>query len=183
MVWKKKETESPSPETAPRPAPPVARPAPAPTRTERAVVGPTLKIDGEISGEEELLVQGQIDGKIVVKGQGVTVGKAGKVRADIHARSIRIEGRVRGDLFGQQEIVIETSGDVEGNLVAPSVRLENGSRFKGSIDMERAKQTPTQPAMPKPEAASPAPGTATKPREGLGTPPPPPGPGRPDPSS
>ena len=48
------------------------------------------------------MVQGQIDGKIVVKGKGVTVGKSGKVTADIHARSIRVEGRVRGDLYGEQ---------------------------------------------------------------------------------
>ena len=138
---------------------------PAPRRPDRAVVGPTLKIRGEISGEEELVVQGQIDGKIVVKGQGVTVGKSGKVKADIHARTIRIEGQVRGDLFGEQEVVIETSGDVEGNLIAPSVRLENGSRFKGSIDMERAKQPKPQPTARIPGSAGPVPASPAEPDE------------------
>ena len=153
-MWKKKENEAPAPtpvsEPEPKPNPKLSRPAAA-SRTERAVIGPTVRIKGEISGEEDLVVQGKIEGKIEVKGRGVTVGKAGKVSANIHARTIRVEGSVRGDLFGEQEIVIEAEGDVEGNLVAPSVRLENGSRFKGSIDMEQS--TPSIPATgPIPQA-------------------------------
>lgn len=180
-MWKKKENEPATPEPVRRPEPPAPRPA-APTpprRVERAVLGPTLKISGEVSGEEEILVQGQIEGKIVVKGQGVTVGKSGKVNANIHARSIRVEGRVRGDLFGEQEVVIETSGDVEGNLIAPSVRLENGSRFKGSIDMERAHQPKVQPAAPQPTAPGPTPPSPpAESTKGPSAPPSPAGPGQ-----
>ena len=149
-MWKKKEPEPPAPEPVPKPAPAKPKPAPATRRPDRAIIGPTLKIQGEISGEEDLLIQGQIDGKIVVHGQSVTIGKAGQIKADIHADSIRVEGRVRGDLCGTQEVVIEATGDVEGNLIAPSVRLENGSRFKGSIDMESARQSPVLPAASRP---------------------------------
>lgn len=147
-MWKKKENEASTPESvSPPPAPTPARPQAR--RTERAVLGPTLRIEGEISGGEDLLVQGHVEGKIVVEGQGVTVGKSGRVKADIHARSIRVEGQVRGDLYGEQEVIIESSGDVQGNLVAPSVRLENGSRFKGSIDMEQTPRAkPAVAAMP-----------------------------------
>lgn len=148
-MWKKKDSEASTPEPG-SPLPSPAPPRPQVRRTERAVLGPTLRIDGEISGGEDLLVQGQVEGKIVVEGQGVTVGKSGRVKADIHARSIRVEGHVRGDLYGDQEVIIEASGDVQGNLVAPSVRLENGSRFKGSIDMEQ-----TQRAKP-PASSTPA---------------------------
>jgi cytoskeletal protein CcmA (bactofilin family) len=143
-VWKKKEDEPTPTQAVSRPEPP-SPPRAAVRRPDRAVIGATLRISGEISGEEELIIQGKIEGKIVVKGQGVTVGKSGKVKANIHARSIRVEGEVRGDLFGEQEIILEASGDVEGNLISPSVRLENGSRFKGSIDMERAKSTAAAP--------------------------------------
>lgn len=149
-MWKKKENEpTPTPPT-PEPERKVSRPAPPPpARSERAVIGPTVRIKGEVSGEEDLVIQGEIEGRIEVKGRGVTVGKSGRVRANIHARSIRVEGSVRGDLMGEQEIVIEADGDVEGNLVAPSVRLENGSRFKGSIDMEQsAPPLPTAPSKP-----------------------------------
>ena len=105
-------------------------------------------------GEEDLVIQGHVDGKVVVSGKGVTVGRTGKVRADIHARSIRVEGHVRGDLLGEQEVIIDASGDVEGNLIAPSVRLENGSRFKGSIDMEKSRQPAVIPAPPRPAGAA-----------------------------
>ncbi|MEJ2085086.1 MAG: polymer-forming cytoskeletal protein [Acidobacteriota bacterium] len=147
-MWKKKENEVSTPPAVPEPEKPerrISKPNPTP-RSERAVIGPTVRIKGEVAGEEDLVVQGEIEGKIEVRGRGVTIGKSGRVRADVHARSIRVEGRVRGDLFGEQEIVIEAEGDVEGNLVAPSVRLENGSRFKGSIDMEQS--TPPIPAHP-----------------------------------
>jgi cytoskeletal protein CcmA (bactofilin family) len=108
------------------------------------VIGPSVTIRGEVSGQENLRIHGRIEGKVTLGGQDVTVGKSGKVQADIHAKSIRIEGEVVGDLYGEQEIIIEASGQVTGNLVAPRVILENGSRFKGSIDMESAAQ-PTQP--------------------------------------
>lgn len=128
-------------------------------------------------------MQGQVDGKINVKGQSVTVGKSGKVHADIRARAIRVEGRVRGDLFGVQEVVIEASGDVEGNLVAPSVRLENGSRFKGSIDMETAQQPVARPATPASEPpgspGSAGPGRSRQDAAGPGSRPSPPRPGQP----
>lgn len=152
-MWKKKEKESEP--VMPKPLspaePPVSRSATR--RPERAVIGPTIRIKGQISGGEDLLIQGRIEGTIEVKGKSVAVGKPGKIKADIHARSIRVEGEVRGDLFGEQEVIIEASGDVEGNLIAPSVRLENGSRFKGSIDMERGKQTPPVEA-PSPRVES-----------------------------
>lgn len=162
-MWKKKESELPVPEPVVRTEPPAPKPAPAHRRSDRAIIGPTLKIQGEVSGEEDLLIQGQIDGKISVKGQSVTIGKSGRVQADVHAKTIRVEGRVRGDLFGLQEVVIEASGDVEGNLVAPSVRLENGSRFKGSIDMESAKQPLPKPAVPQPGPPNKSDDRATKP--------------------
>ena len=105
-------------------------------------------------------------------------GQVGQGKADIHARNIRIEGQVRGDLFGEQEVIIETSGDVEGNLIAPSVRLENGSRFKGSIDMERAKQPKPQATTPQPGTANPMPASPARPGENQPAKSPPPGPGQ-----
>ena len=181
-MWKKKEPESSTPQPTAPSKPPVERKPATPNRsTERALIGPSVKIRGEIMGEEDLVIQGQIDGKVVVKGKGVTVGKSGKVRADIHARSIRVEGQVRGDLRGEQEVIIDASGDVEGNLIAPSVRLENGSRFKGSIDMEKAHQPAVIPAHPRPTSPTvasttgakvgPADGSAKSPADSPGRPP------------
>lgn len=136
-MWKKKEPE-PIPSRPAAPPPPPSRPQP---RSEAvASIGPSVVIRGEVAGQENLRIQGQIEGKVALKGQDVTVGRSGKVQADIHAKAIRIEGEVVGDLYGEQEIIIDASGQVTGNLVAPRVILENGSRFKGSIDMESAAQ-------------------------------------------
>lgn len=133
------------------------------------MIGPTVLIRGEVSGEEDLQIQGRVDGKIVLKGHGVTVGKPGKVKADIHAKSIRVEGEVEGDLFGEQEVIIEASGKVVGNLVAPRVILENGSRFKGSIDMDHGDRqgSAATPGSAKPLRPGEKPSdVAAKPSEG-----------------
>jgi len=144
MVWKKTESE-PIP-TTPSPAPPRHR---TDVRSdsaghssagakEVATIGPSISIKGDLSGKEDLLIQGRVEGNIELKQNNVTVGQEGKVRADIHGRSIRVEGEVHGNLFGQEDVVIRQSGAVQGNILAPRVTLENGSKFKGSIDMEPA---------------------------------------------
>ena len=151
-MWKKKEYE-PIAMQPTAPPPPVSHPQP---RSEAvAMIGPSVSIRGEVSGQENLRIQGRIEGKISLRGQDVTVGKSGKVEADIHAKGIRVEGEVLGDLYGEQEIVIEASGHVTGNLVAPRVILENGSRFKGSIDMESAApQTQAKTLQARPGTAT-----------------------------
>lgn len=146
-MWKKNEPE-PAPSRPINPLPP-GKPAP---RGELATIGPSIRVKGDLTGKEDLLVHGRIEGKIVLKQHNVTVGKSGRVKADIHGNSIRIEGEVQGNLYGKQDIVIRASGRVQGNLTAPRVTLENGSRFKGSIDMEPEPQTPAVESATKPGA-------------------------------
>lgn len=129
-MWKKSENEYPenaisSPSTIPE----------QPT-TEQAVIGTSLVLKGDVTGENDLLIQGQVEGKVVLKKNSVTVGKNGRVKADIYGKVIRVEGKVQGNLFGDDKIIINKSGDVRGNLSAPRVTLEDGARFKGSVDME-----------------------------------------------
>ena len=83
-----------------------------------------------------MIIQGQVEGRIDLKQNNVTVGKSGRIKADIHGRMITIEGEVEGNLFGEEQILLRQSGTVRGNIVAPRVSLEDGSKFKGSIDME-----------------------------------------------
>lgn len=103
---------------------------------EKAVVGPSIKIKGELTGEEDLLIQGRVEGRIELKKNNVTVGKKGSVQADIYGKIISVEGEVEGDLFGEEKIIVRKSGMVRGNMTAPRVNLEDGARFKGAIDME-----------------------------------------------
>jgi cytoskeletal protein CcmA (bactofilin family) len=105
-------------------------------RKEVAVIGPTITVKGEISGKEDLEIQGTLDGTITMKEHRVTVGDKGRIKADVRAKSIHVAGEVEGNLFGDDEVVLRESGRLLGNITAPRVALEDGSKFKGSIDME-----------------------------------------------
>ena len=118
-----------------------AEPAPAVAsrKTESAVVGSSIHINGDLSGDEDLLVHGRVEGTITLKNNLMTVGKDGQVSATVEAKSIRIEGTVDGDLRGKEQVIVTRTGSVSGNIAAPRVSLEDGCRFKGSIDMEGSK--------------------------------------------
>ena len=100
------------------------------------MIGPSINIKGEVSGDEDLLVQGKVEGKINLNGKELTIGESGQVAADIQAQSIKIDGEVTGDITGKEKVIISKSGNVRGNIVAPRVTLEDGAIFKGSIDMD-----------------------------------------------
>ena len=100
------------------------------------MIGPSITIKGEVSGEEDLLIEGKVEGTISLKDQQVSVGKSGQVTADIDARTVTVDGKVTGDINGSEKVVVSQSGNVKGNIVAPRVTLEDGAIFKGSIDMD-----------------------------------------------
>ena len=137
MVWKKPDDNPSHPEPAPAPPRPAAPPAEA-RRAERATatVGPSIFIKGDLSGDEDLVIEGRVEGKIDLKQHNVTIGKNGRVRADVFGNTVVVEGEVDGNLFAQQQAILRQSGAVRGNITAPRVMLEDGSRFRGSIDME-----------------------------------------------
>jgi len=100
------------------------------------MIGPSIRIKGEVSGEEDLLIHGRIEGTINLPDQEVTIGQSGRVNADIKARNVKVDGEVVGDIAGSEKVTISKSGNVRGNIVAPRVTLEDGAIFKGSIDMD-----------------------------------------------
>lgn len=113
-----------------------------------AVIGPGIHINGDISGDENLLIEGKVDGKIRLASNHVEIGQSGQVNADITAKVIKIAGQVRGDLTGTEKVVISRSGNVHGNIVAPRMTLEDGAIFKGSIDMDPSEPVPAKVAKP-----------------------------------
>ena len=100
------------------------------------MIGSSIKIKGDISGDEDLLIQGKVEGTIDLSDHEVSVGQSGQVSADIKAKTVRIDGEVTGDITGNENVVISKSGNVRGNIIAPRVTLEDGAIFKGSIDMD-----------------------------------------------
>ncbi|HEY3566366.1 MAG TPA: polymer-forming cytoskeletal protein [Thermoanaerobaculia bacterium] len=154
MVWKKSDdppSPQPQPTAAPRPmtAAPAPSPSPAPAATsepprrpsERATIGPSIFIKGDLSGEEDLVIEGRVEGKVDLKQNNVTVGKNGRVKADVFGKVVVVEGEVDGNVFAREQAILRQSGAIRGNITAPRVILEDGSRFKGSIDMEPPKET------------------------------------------
>jgi len=100
------------------------------------MIGPGIKINGDISGDEDLVIKGQVDGKVDLGSNEVEIDQSGHVTADVSAKVVKIAGKVRGDIDGSEKVIISKSGNVKGNIVAPRVTLEDGAKFKGSIDMD-----------------------------------------------
>jgi len=106
-------------------------------KPEPALIGPSIRIKGEISGDEDLIVCGQVEGSIDL-GEGLlVVAKDGQVDAEVSARVITVEGRVKGDLRAQEQIIVRRSGRVNGSIAAPRIALDFGCAFSGSIETDR----------------------------------------------
>ncbi len=110
------------------------------------MIGAKVKVNGDIISSEDLLVEGEVNGTITLSDNELVVGSAGKVQANVSAKTVRIEGEVRGDIESSERVTICASGDVQGNVSAPRVILEDGGRFKGSIDMGGTKAAAPKPA-------------------------------------
>ena len=158
-MWKKNEPQSRAPQTTPQTP---VRP-PEPTRNKDiAVIGPTIAVKGEITGKENLEIQGTLEGTINMTEHRVTVGNKGCVKADVHAKSIHVAGEVEGNLFGDDEVVLRESGRLLGNITAARVTLEDGSKFKGSIDMAPVAKEPEKTSH---ESSTSGPGNGAPPRD------------------
>jgi len=135
--------------------------APAPARNS-ALIGPGIEISGDVNATADLVVNGKIVGSIVQGLNSVEIGESGQVMARIRAKLVKISGEVRGDITGDEKVLISKTGRVLGNISAPRVQLDDGAIFKGSIDMtpvETAKPAapavenkPVKPATPPPAA-------------------------------
>ena len=149
-MWKKSEPEEfqPQPEPAPTPQPvaPPPRMSVPQAREQSAVVGSSIFIKGDLTGEEDLSIDGRLEGKIESRRHNVTVGKSGCIKGDIYGKLIIVEGTVEGNLYGEEQLIVRHSGTVRGNIVSPRVALEDGSNFKGSIDMSPKEKSAAAPA-------------------------------------
>ena len=129
-MWKKTKDENSKPKS-----PPLGK-SPIEQLKEQSVIGRSISIKGELSGEEDLIIQGRVEGKIDLKKNNITVDKSGSIKGDIYGKSITLEGEVEGNLFGEKRIVLQPSGVVRGDMRAPAINLEEGAKFKGNIAME-----------------------------------------------
>ena len=150
MAWmsKKPEPENRQPEPEARPPaatswqpPPVQAPPPKvekqPMVDKIVHIGQSVHIKGELTGNEDLTIEGRVDGKVTLKDHHLTIGANGRIAAEIHAKSVLVVGEVVGNIVADDKVEVASNGSMKGDIVAPRVVLADGARFKGSVDMER----------------------------------------------
>ena len=102
----------------------------------RAVVGPASALRGQLSAREDLWIEGQLDGEVQAPAHQVTISAGGRVRAEIKARSVVVEGELDGNVVASQMVTVRAGGRMTGDIRAPRVGLEEGCQFQGNVDMD-----------------------------------------------
>ncbi len=120
------------------------RPTPGVSTQQSSTLGRSVVIKGELTGKEDLMIEGQFEGTIDVAEHTVTVGAQGQVKSEVRARQVVVHGSVAGKITAREKIEIRRTGNVVGDLVAAGVAIEDGAYFKGSIEILREGRAETQ---------------------------------------
>lgn len=123
---------------------------PAPVRASLQVspvnVGKTVVLRGELTSNEDLTIEGHVEGKIELRQHVLTIGVHGKVKSEILAKSVVVLGKVDGNIIATDKVDIRNAGSVDGDIVSPRVAIAEGAHFRGSIDMQREPSVGSGPA-------------------------------------
>ena len=173
-MWKRDEAVKPTVPAGSGSAPTVVPPAAEAARTpsapseplrgmERTTVniGKSVVIKGELSGSEDLTIEGQVDGKIELRQNVLTIGPNGKIKAQVFAKSVVILGEVIGNVTASEKVDIRDNGSVDGDIAAPRVAIAEGAHFRGSIDMQRPGAGAGDKAKPADQKSDAKPAAAT----------------------
>jgi cytoskeletal protein CcmA (bactofilin family) len=115
----------------------MSRPAES-TRAEVAHIGKSVVVRGELSGSEDLYLDGEVEGSIELREHHLTIGPHGKVRASVNARDVVVHGELNGNVHGTERVELKKSAVLTGDIVTQRIVIEDGAVFKGSIDTQRA---------------------------------------------
>jgi cytoskeletal protein CcmA (bactofilin family) len=124
---------------------------------QTAIIGQSIYIKGELTGNEDLTIEGKVEGKIELKDHHLTIGQGGNIKADLNAKTITIIGEVLGNVNAEEKVEIKETGKLRGDITATRIAIADGAFFKGSVDMERkpglAKEKPLREEKPLPQPA------------------------------
>jgi len=104
------------------------------------MIGKSVKIHGELSGSEDLVMDGELHGTIRLPGNRLTIGQAARVRGDIAAKDVVVFGRVEGDIRATGRAELRASALMQGNIYAGSLSIEENAAFRGQVDPTRAQE-------------------------------------------
>jgi len=164
-MWKRDESVKPAtppaqtPAAAP-PAPAAAAPVASEPRTQQigrdnVNIGKSVIIKGELSGSEDLTIEGHVEGRIDLKDNVLTIGPNGKIKAEVFAKAVVVLGDVIGNVTASEKVDIRDNGSVDGDIASPRVAIAEGAHFRGAVDMQRSgakvQAKPSAPAE-KPQA-------------------------------
>lgn len=121
-------------------APAVNRVAPPAART-LACLGPSIVIKGEITSDEDLQIDGKVDGPISLRGHRLTVGRTAELHSEISAREVVVYGNASGNLKARDRVEIKKDGQVIGDISTSRISIEDGAYFKGHIEIERTNSS------------------------------------------
>jgi cytoskeletal protein CcmA (bactofilin family) len=125
----------------PTPPPPAARPS-VPSQPggtfNGTYIGPNIVLDGTVSGNEAVLIEGTVRGKIDMSAD-LRVGTKARVEATVHAKNVTVEGKLTGDISADDRVELVASATVDGNIKAPKIIVAEGAKFRGNVDMGSAR--------------------------------------------
>jgi cytoskeletal protein CcmA (bactofilin family) len=134
-------------------------------RAEVAHIGKTVLVKGELSGTEDLYLDGEVEGSIELRDHSLVVGPHGRVRAHIHARDVVVHGKVDGNVKGTERVELKKSAVLVGDIFTQRIIIEDGAFFKGAIDIQKegAKTSPKREASVGTSATASAPSYSAAP--------------------
>jgi cytoskeletal protein CcmA (bactofilin family) len=149
-------------------APKTAQGEPRPARTavgaaggpggKMANIGKSITIKGDLTGDEDLVIEGNVEGKVLLPNNQLTIGANGKVRADVEGKSVVVVGHVAGNVTATDRVEIQASGTVDGDVRAPKLIIQEGAVLNGGVEMTGKKASAPapspSPSLPKPSTAA-----------------------------
>lgn len=149
-MWKRKDDEKPEfsppapvvPVVAPKEVRPMETPKTESFRADVAHIGKSVVVKGELSGSEDLYLDGEVEGSIELKGHSLIIGPNGRVRANVHARDIVVHGKVDGNLRGSDRVELKKSSILVGDIYTQRIVIEDGAYFKGAVDLQKEAPKP-----------------------------------------
>ena len=148
-MWNRKTETEPRPQTpppppvqhpSPVPVPQAVRQEPPPTRRGATILGPNVSVKGEIYSEEDLTIDGDVQGTVELKEGRLTIGPRGKLRAQaLSAREVDVQGVVQGNVKAIDKVFIRKEGSLVGDVQTAGIVIEDGAYFKGGIDIQTRK--------------------------------------------
>ena len=157
-------SESPAPAPpgpSPSKQPPVAPAAAAREGQATVPIGKSVVLKGELSGSEDLAVEGTVEGTIELRDNVLTIGPNGRIKAQVFAKTVIVWGTVNGTITASERIEIRDQGSVDGNITSPRVAIADGAYFRGNVDMQKKGPHLVKPVAHHEPAQRPAPEKGT----------------------